>query len=90
MIPVACVVIHNFICIHKPDDWLLQQYNIDGHTVQKVDPRARRRCDDEDNNVPVGVVVLNLVVGQDVMSRIKDEMANKMFAALQRNPWYRQ
>ena len=81
MILVACTVIHNFIRINNPNDRLLRQYNLDGHTVREVDPRACNRCYDGDNDMPIGIVVPNLVVGQDVMSKVRDDMANQMFVA---------
>ena len=89
MILVACAVIHNFNCIHKPDDRLLRQYNIDGHTVQEVDPQICRRRDDGDDDVPDCIEVPNIVAGQNAMSTISKDMANQMFAAFERNPWYR-
>ena len=76
MILVACVVIHNFIRLNNPNDWLLQRYNLDGHTVYEVDPRARRLHDDGDDDDPNGLVAPNLVVGQDSMTRIRDNMTD--------------
>ena len=38
MIPVAYAIINKFIRVHKPNDQVLWQYNIDGHTVREVDP----------------------------------------------------
>ena len=89
MIPVVCVVIHNFIFINNPSDRLLRQYNLDGYTVHEVDPHARRIYNDRDDDVLVGFVAPNLVVRQDSMSRVKDDMATQMWAAFQQNPWYR-
>ena len=59
-----------------PDDRLLRQYNIDGHTVREVDPWVPRRRDDGDDDVPDGIEAPNLVAGRDVMSRVKDAMSN--------------
>ena len=81
MILVACAVIHNFNCINNPNGQLLQQYNLDGHTVREVKPWPSRN--DGDNDVPTGIVAPNLVVGQDIMSRVRDDMINHMFAAFQ-------
>ena len=78
MILVACAVIHNFICIKNPNDRLLRQYNLDGHTIREVDPCARRISDDGDNDVPAGIVAPNLVVGQDSMSRVRDDMTDQI------------
>ena len=78
MIPVVCAVIHNFIRINNPNDWLLRRYNLDGHTVHKVDPQARRLHDDGDDNIPDGLVTPNLVVGQESMSRVRDNMTSQM------------
>ena len=55
IIPVACAVIHNFICINNPNDRLLRQYNLDGYTVREIDPQAPRIHDDGDNDVLVGL-----------------------------------
>ena len=81
MILVACVVIHNFIRINNPNDLLLWQYNLDGHTIREVDPHARRIRDDGDNDVPTSFVAPNLVVGQDSMSRVRDDMTDQMWGA---------
>ena len=89
IILMACAVIYNFICINNPNDWLMQQYSLDGHTVRDVDPQAPRIYDDRDNDIPAGFVAPNLVVGQDSMFSVRDDMANQMWATFQQNPWYR-
>ena len=86
MISVACTVIHNFIRINNPNSRLLWQYNLDGHIIREVDPHARRILDDGDNDVFAGFVAPNFVVGQDSMSRIRDDMADQMWRAFQQNP----
>ena len=73
-------IIMYFIRIHNPNDRLLQQYNLDGHTVREVDPHAPKIRNDRDNNVPVGFVTPNLVVGQYFMFRVRDDMADQMWA----------
>ena len=88
MIPVDCMVIHNFIRINNQNNWLLRQQNLDEHTVHEVDPHAPRKRDDEDKDISVGFVAPNLIVGQDSMSRVRDDMADQMQATFQ-NPWYR-
>ena len=81
MIPVACTVIHNFIRLNNPNDRLLRRFNMDGHTVNEVDPKARRVRDDGDDSVPNGLVAPNLAVGQDSMTRVRDNMADQMWRA---------
>ena len=78
MIPVACAVIHNFIRLNNPNDRLMRRFNMDGHTVREVDPRARRLRDDGNDDVPDGLVAPNLVVGQESMSRVRDNMKDQM------------
>ena len=41
-------------------------------------PTPRRR-DDGDNDVPNGIEAPNLVAGHNAMSRVRNNMANKMF-----------
>ena len=77
MILVTCVVIHNFIRINNPNEQLLRQYNLDGHTVREIDPEAPRIHDDGDNNVPAGFVTPNLAVGQDSIFTVRDDMTNR-------------
>ena len=89
MIPVACAVIHNFICINNPNDRLLQQYNLDGHTAHEIDHKAPRIHDDGDYDVPTDFLAPNLAADQDFMSTVRDDMANQMWVAFQQNPWYR-
>ena len=62
MILVACAVIHNFIYINNPNDRLLWQYNLDGHTVREIDPEASRIHDEGDNDIPAGFLAPNLHV----------------------------
>ena len=89
MILVDCAVIYNFILINNPNDRLLLQYNLDGHTVREIDPEAPRIHDDGDNDVPSSFLAPNLADRQNSMSTVKDDMANQMWATFQQNPWYR-
>ena len=90
MIPVAFAVIHNFIHLNNPNDRLLRRYNLDGHTIREVDPRACRVRDDRDDSVPNRLVTPNLVVGQDFTTRVRDDMADQIWRAFYQNLQYRQ
>ncbi|XP_024030534.1 uncharacterized protein LOC112094269 [Morus notabilis] len=82
-IPIACVVLHNFIHMYNHNDDLLNQYTRNGVPAIEIDPENADQDVNQDHNPDWAMEQNHNSANRRQMNILRDEMATSMWGALE-------